>query len=111
LWLLNLGRRLTILTERGTPPSNSEGLPGLVRSTIKGLPIVPSQLAAYAQAEKTITVLLNNPGSIGYHLAEFRNQFGTAPRSLDRSRGAGRPARETRDWSSGDPGGLSVRES
>lgn len=67
----------TILTELGTPPSKSEDLPGLVRSTIKGLPIVPSQAAAYAQAEKTITVLLNNLGSIGHHLAELRNQFGT----------------------------------
>ena len=41
----------TILTERGTPPSKSEDLPGLVRSTVKTLPIVPSQLAVRAGGE------------------------------------------------------------
>jgi hypothetical protein len=67
----------TILTERGTPPSKSEDLPGLVRSTIKSLSIVPPKLAGQPHAEKTITVLLNNLGSISHQLAELRNQFGT----------------------------------
>lgn len=67
----------TILTERGAPPSKTEDLPALVRSTIKNLPIVPPVLAGQAPAEKTITVLLNNLGSIGQQLAELRNQFGT----------------------------------
>ena len=48
-----------------------------MRSTIRSLPIVPPELAGQAQAEKTITVLLNNLGSIGHQLAELRNQFGT----------------------------------
>jgi hypothetical protein len=67
----------TILSERGTPPSKTEDLPTLVRSTIKSLQIVPSALTGQARAEKAITVLLNNLGSIGQQLAELRNQFGT----------------------------------
>ena len=67
----------TILTERGAPPSKNEDLPGLVRATIKILEIVPPELAGQSQSEKTITVLLNNLGSIGHQLAELRNQFGT----------------------------------
>ena len=67
----------TILSELGTPPSKTEDLPTLVRSTIKSLQIVPSALTGQVQAEKAITVLLNNLGSIGQQLAELRNQFGT----------------------------------
>ncbi len=66
-----------ILTERGHPPAKNEDLPALVRATIKSLVIVPTELAAYPQLEKTVTVLLNNLGSIGHQLAELRNQFGT----------------------------------
>ncbi len=67
----------TILTERGTPPPKNEDLPALVRSAVKGLQIVPARLANEPRLEKTITVLLNNLGSIGHQLAELRNQFGT----------------------------------
>ncbi len=67
----------TILTERGAAPSKNEDLPGLVRATIKSLVVIPTELPAPSQAEKTITVLLNNLASIGHQLAELRNQFGT----------------------------------
>jgi hypothetical protein len=67
----------TILTERGIEFAKSEDFPTLVRLTIKNLNIVPEEVAALSQAEKTITVLLNNLGSIGNQLAEMRNQFGT----------------------------------
>jgi hypothetical protein len=60
----------------GSVPKNDD-LPNLVRSTIKILPVVPLGIEDQAQSEKTITVLLNNLGSIGQQLAEMRNQFGT----------------------------------
>jgi hypothetical protein len=67
----------TILSERRIEYGMSEDLPGLVRLTIKNLSIVPEDIAEASQAEKTITVLLNNLGSIGSQLAEMRNRFGT----------------------------------
>jgi AbiJ N-terminal domain 3/Abortive infection C-terminus len=67
----------TILAERAALLSGNEELPSLVRATIKSLQIVPTTLASPMQAEKTITILLNNLGSIGQQLAELRNQFGT----------------------------------
>jgi hypothetical protein len=67
----------TILAERSVVPPKNEDLPALVRATIKSLTILPPGLAAPAQSEKTLTVLLNNLGSIGQQLAEIRNQFGT----------------------------------
>jgi AbiJ-like protein/abortive infection Abi-like protein len=67
----------TILTERGAPIAKDEDLPALVKITIRSLSIVPKGIAAQSQSEKTITVLLNNLGSVGHHLAEMRNQFGT----------------------------------
>ncbi len=84
----------TILTERGTPPSKNEDLPALVRATVKSLAIVPSELSSQVQLEKTVTVLLNNLGSIGHQLAELRNQFGTGHgRSTDH---VGLPARHAK---------------
>ncbi len=67
----------TILAECGVEISKNEDLPGLVRMTIKILSIVPPGLADPSQPQKTITVLLNNLGSIANQLAEIRNQFGT----------------------------------
>ena len=67
----------TILSERGTPPAKNEDLPALVRAAVKGVAVVPAELANQQQLGKTITVLLNNLGSIGQQLAELRNQFGT----------------------------------
>jgi hypothetical protein len=67
----------TILTERKIEFSKSEDLPGLVKQTIKNLNVVPDDIAEMTQAKKTVTVLLNNLGSIGHQLAEVRNQFGT----------------------------------
>ena len=67
----------TILIERGAPPAKAEDLPALVKATIKSLAVVPAEQATQPQLEKTVTVLLNNLGSIGHHLAELRNQFGT----------------------------------
>jgi hypothetical protein len=67
----------TILAERGVEFSKNKDLPVLVRTTIRSLAIVPPGLADPSQSEKTITVLLNNLGSIGNQLAEIRNQFGT----------------------------------
>lgn len=84
----------TILTERGAPPSKNEDLPALVRATVKSLAIVPPELSAQAQLEKTVTVLLNNLGSVGHQLAELRNQFGTGHgRSTDH---VGLPARHAK---------------
>jgi hypothetical protein len=67
----------TILTERGVSFQRDEDLPALVRTTIKGLKIVPDGIAAFGSTEKAITILLNNLGSIGHHLAELRNVYGT----------------------------------
>ncbi len=84
----------TILTERGAPPSKNEDLPALVRATVKSLAIVPPELSSQVQSEKTVTVLLNNLGSIGHQLAELRNQFGTGHgRSTDH---VGLPARHAK---------------
>lgn len=67
----------TILGERGAPPAKNDDLPALVRATIKSVAILPPEVGKQAQSEKTITVLLNNLGSIGHQLAELRNQHGT----------------------------------
>lgn len=67
----------TILNERGVPFSKDEDLPALVKMTIKALKILPDNLAKSGGTEKTITVLLNNLGSIGHQLAEMRNLYGT----------------------------------
>lgn len=67
----------TILSERGTPPAKNEDLPALVRAAVKSVAVVPAELTSQSQLEKTVTVLLNNLGSIGNQLAELRNQFGT----------------------------------
>jgi hypothetical protein len=67
----------TILSERGVAVSKNEDLPGLVRAAIRSVAVIPSGIANQAQSEKTITVLLNNLGSVGQQLAELRNQFGT----------------------------------
>jgi hypothetical protein len=67
----------TILIERCVSVAKNEDLPALVKTTIKNLSIVPKGIAEQSQSEKTITVLLNNLGSVGHHLAELRNQFGT----------------------------------
>lgn len=84
----------TILTERGAPPSKNEDLPALVRATVKALAVVPPELSSHAQLEKTVTVLLNNLGSIGNQLAELRNQYGTGHgRPIDH---VGLPARHAK---------------
>ena len=67
----------TILAERGGPSTNKEDLPPLVRSTVKALPIVPRDVSGEPQLTETITVLLNNLGSIAHRLAELRNYAGT----------------------------------
>jgi hypothetical protein len=67
----------TILNERGVPVAKDEDLPALVKMTIKALKIIPDNLAKSGGTEKTITVLLNNLGSIGHQLAELRNLYGT----------------------------------
>jgi hypothetical protein len=68
---------MTILAERNLLPLNDEDFPTLVRSTVKSVPVIPRQLSSQTHLGKTITVLLNNLGSIGQQLAELRNQFGT----------------------------------
>ena len=67
----------TILTERGASFGKNEDLPTLVKTTIKTLTVIPPGLASPSQAEKTVTTLLNNLGSVSQQLAELRNQFGT----------------------------------
>ena len=84
----------TILSERGTPPTKNEDLPALVRAAVRSVAVVPVELATQSQLEKTVTVLLNNLGSIGNQLAELRNQFGTGHgRSTDH---VGLPARHAK---------------
>ena len=67
----------TILSERGVAVTKNEDLPALVRATVKSVTVVPPSISNAPQAEKTVTVLLNNLGSVGHRLAEIRNQFGT----------------------------------
>jgi hypothetical protein len=67
----------TILTERNVAFAKDEDLPSLVRTTIKALKIVPDNLPNAGGTEKTLTILLNNLGSIGNQLAELRNLYGT----------------------------------
>jgi hypothetical protein len=67
----------TILAERGTPAGKNDDLPGIVRAAIRSVEVVPPELAGQPQLEKSVTVLLNNLGSIGHQLAELRNQYGT----------------------------------
>ena len=84
----------TILAERGTPAGKNDDLPIIVRAAIKSVDVVPSELAGPPQLEKTVTVLLNNLGSIGHQLAELRNQYGTGHgRSTDH---VGLPARHAK---------------
>jgi hypothetical protein len=67
----------TILTERQVPFGQDDDFPKLVRTTIKALTLVPTNLEQSATAEKIVMVLLNNLGSISNQLAELRNLFGT----------------------------------
>ncbi len=67
----------TILSERGITFSKNDDFPGLVRLTIREVGVVPDEIGNTGDAEKKITVLLNNLGSVGQQLAEIRNQFGT----------------------------------
>jgi hypothetical protein len=67
----------TILTERGVNFPKDENLPALVKTTIKNLKLVPDSVSVIGPTERTITILLNNLGSIGHHLAELRNLYGT----------------------------------
>jgi hypothetical protein len=67
----------TILNERSVTFAKDEDLPSLVRTTIKALKIVPDNLPNAGGTEKTLTILLNNLGSIGNQLAELRNLYGT----------------------------------
>lgn len=67
----------TILDERSVAFAKDEDLPALVKVTINNLKIIPDNLAKAGGTEKTITVLLNNLGSITQQLAELRNLYGT----------------------------------
>jgi hypothetical protein len=101
----------TILAERGTPPAKNEVLRGLVRFTVKSLHIVPVGLSNEPQLAKTVTILLNNLGSIGHQLAEVAQPVRNRPWSLH---GAYRPSgssRETRDRRSINVSGVPLRMS
>ncbi len=67
----------TILSERGVSFAKNEDLPALVKMTIKTVKVIPDNLVSSVGTGKTITVLLNNLGSIGHQLAELRNLYGT----------------------------------
>ncbi len=67
----------TILSERGASFAKDENLPALVRMTIRAVKVIPDNLVNSVGTGKTITVLLNNLGSIGQQLAELRNLYGT----------------------------------
>lgn len=84
----------TILAERGMPAGKNDDLPVIVRAAVKSVDVVPADLSGQPQLEKTVTVLLNNLGSIGHQLAELRNQYGTGHgRSTDH---VGLPARHAK---------------
>jgi hypothetical protein len=68
---------ITILRERGVSDAGTDDFPALVRATVKALTIVPDGLPASEKTEKTIRVILSNLSSLGHHLAELRNPFGT----------------------------------
>lgn len=67
----------TILDERRVTLPNDDDLPGLVRLTVKSVPVVPDGIDDRAKWEGTIVRLVNNLSSIGQSLAELRNAFGT----------------------------------
>jgi len=66
----------TILSERKVAVPKNEDLAGLVKLTINSVKVIPDGLIVPG-IEKTVTVLLNNLGSIAHQLAEIRNAFGT----------------------------------
>lgn len=67
----------TILRNLGQTKISTDDFPALVRQTTKQLTIIPSGLANSEAIKKTITILINNLASIGHHLAELRNPYGT----------------------------------
>ena len=67
----------TILEERGIGIPSNDDLPGLVRLTVRNLPIVPESIEDRARWEGVIEQLVNNLSSLGRSLAELRNAFGT----------------------------------
>jgi hypothetical protein len=67
----------TILTERRVPHAKGEQLPKLVKMTLNELQLVPDELANATTASESVSLLLKNLASIGHHLAELRNAFGT----------------------------------
>lgn len=67
----------TILRNLGHKAVHIDDFPALVRQATKQLAIVPSGLENCEQTRKSITVLINNLASIGHHLAELRNPYGT----------------------------------
>lgn len=67
----------TILEERGIDLPKDDDLPGLVRLTVKSLPVVPDGIDDPTKWEGRIARLINNLASIGQILAELRNAFGT----------------------------------
>jgi hypothetical protein len=66
----------TILRDRTIPVAKDEDLAALVRITIRNVKVVPDGLNSPG-TEKTVTILLNNLGSIAHQLAEIRNAHGT----------------------------------
>jgi hypothetical protein len=67
----------TILEERGIPVEKGMDLPALVKLTISQLKVLPEGISQVPHAEKTVKVLLGNLASIGHHMAELRNAYGT----------------------------------
>lgn len=67
----------TILAELGVSLPSDDDLPGLVRLTVKSLPVVPEGVQASTDAEKLVLTFINNLASTGRSLAELRNRFGT----------------------------------
>ena len=67
----------TVLQERGLGTSDNDDVPGLVRLTVKSLPVVPRGIEHPTRWEKVVGRLVNNLSSLGRSLAELRNAFGT----------------------------------
>lgn len=67
----------TILSARGVAYSESAEISELVKSTVKELELVPSDIARDGKAADTVKRILNNLATITQGIVELRNQHGT----------------------------------
>jgi len=66
-----------ILAELGKPVTGSPDIPALTKQTLKELELVPEGVPESTRGSDVIRRLLQNLGTIGNNLAEFRGLYGT----------------------------------